>query len=539
MSKLIRICFVFFLVFNSFPFVVGQKHTEKVLKVGVYNNPPKIFINKSNQADGIFIDVLKVIAKNENYKIQYIYGDWYELLEKLKNGTIDIVPDVAYSEERDSLFAFHKLYLLNSWLELFTLKERKINKITEINHLTIGVLKGSIQEKYIIESLKSDFNIDYKYLVYNDYQKTIDALKNREVDVIIANRFMYYSSKFDENILPTGIILKPSDLFFAFRKNINPDIINQFDKEIATMKNNSKSVFYKSIHKWLDKEYKTAFPRFLFWLFGIIILIVFIIAIFNLTLRKKVKEKMQELKLMNQELLFSKIKAEESDQLKTAFLENISHEIRTPLNVICGFSNLLNENDLIAENIKEYTTIIQNSSDQLLHILTDIITLASIETNQETIKYSRFNLYSLMDEIRNIFQKEANKKQVGLKFSTTMTEKKSEIIGDRSKILQIIHHLIHNAIKFTDKGEVSFGYKMKNNHIEFYVTDTGIGITEEQQEKIFDRFTQANSLVQVNYGGTGLGLPISKGLVQILGGKIWVESKIGIGSTFYFTIPVI
>lgn len=373
--------------------------------------------------------------------------------------------------------------------------------------------------------------------MYNDYSESIDALLNHEVDLIIANRFLYYTQIFDQKIIPTGIILKPSDLFFAFRKNIDLEIVTQFDKQIALMKNDPKSIFFKSLHKWLDKDYKTTIPSYMIWLFSFAILIGIIIVIFIFILRQQIKEKTLELKLINQELLFSKIKAEESDQLKTAFLHNISHEIRTPLNVICGFSNLLNDPNIESSTIKEYTDMIQRNSDQLLHVLTDIITIASIETNQEIINYSHFNLYTLMLEIKNIFIKNAYNKKLQLVFTPLLSEKKSEIIGDRSKIIQIIHHLIHNAIKFTNQGEIKFGYRMNDHEVEFFLSDTGIGISEEQQQKIFERFTHANYSVQTNYGGTGLGLPISKGLVNLLGGKIWVVSKLGVGSTFYFTIP--
>ncbi len=519
--------------------LLGQNQPKKVLKVGVYENPPKIFTNPSGKADGIFIEILNEIAIQEHYKIEYVYGNWFELIEKLKAGSIDLIPDVAYTKERDSLFTFHKLYILNSWLEVFTLKEKRVETISVLNGKTIGVLKGSIQESYLKESFKTFYKIEYQYKVYNDYPETMKALQDHEIDAIIANRFLYYSSIFDDNIVPTGIILKPSDLYFAFRKNISSEVVNNFDKQIAKMKNDPKSVFYKSIHKWLEKDVSPRVPRFIFWIFGIIIGIGLFIAFFIIILRKKVKEKTQELNIMNKELLYAKVQAEESDLLKTAFLENISHEIRTPLNVICGFSNLLNEEQLSHETITEYSKIIQNSSDQLLHILTNIITIASIETNQEKLHFTKFHLNSMMDEIKNFFEKEAKAKHIDFDFHFSVFEKNSDIVGDRSKILQIVHHLVHNAIKFTETGKVVFGYKFRNKEIEFFVTDTGIGISEEQQGKIFERFTQANPFVQVNYGGTGLGLPIAKGLVLLLGGRIWVESKLGVGSTFYFTIPVI
>lgn len=537
MFRLSRLFLVCFLVCISI-FTFGKTRSEQPLRVGLYDNPPKVFVNQSGNADGIFIDILKEIAKKEKFTIQYVYGDWFQLMEQLKNGEIDIVPDVALSEDRDSLYTFHKLYIINSWLEIFTLKEQQINSITDINNLKVGVLKGSIQENYLKESLKYIYNIDYEYIVYNDYTHTIKALKNHEVDVIIANRFLNYADIDEKKMRPTGIILKPSDLYFAFRKDINPDIVEKFDKQIAKLKNDPQSVFYQSLNRWLDRDFKFSIPTYYYWLFAFAFLFGIIILIFNIILQKKVKEKTLELKKINQELLYSKIKAEESDQLKTAFLRNISHEIRTPLNVICGFSNLLTDPQIDRQTIKEYSSTIERSSDQLLHILTDIITISSIESNQELLNYTHFDLDLLMNEVKLFFSKQASVKQITLEFEILESEHGSEIIGDRSKILQVIHHFIHNAIKYTSHGSIRFGYQLKDYEVEFYVKDTGIGISEKQKHRIFERFTHADSEAHIQYGGTGLGLPISKGLVQLMGGKIWVESELNVGSTFYFSIPL-
>lgn len=510
---------------------------QNCLKVGVYENPPKIFMNPNQQPDGIFIDIIKEIAKKEGFCIEYVYGNWSDLLEMLKNGEIDIVPDVAFSKERDSLYSFNKLFVLSSWLEVFTLKEHTFNSIYDLNHKRIGVLKGSIQEDYLNTSLKSDFNIDYTVVKYDNYEGTVKALENNEVDVIIANRFFYFSSNCNKNVFPTGIILRPSDLFFAFTKNKHQDLIVLLDKHIANFKNDPESVYYSSIHKWLDKEYRTFFPNYLKWGLLLIFVLVLITLLFNIILRKKVRNKTKELIIMNQELLLAKIKAEESDKLKSSFLNNISHEIRTPLNAICGFSDLLKEQDSTISEREKYIEIVQKSSNQLLKIMTDIITISSIETNQEEVNFSELHINQLNEALYLLFEKEAKKKNLIFNYKNGLSEHKSRILSDKDKIFQILHNLIHNAIKFTHEGTVEFGYQLVNQNLQFFVKDTGIGIEKEDIERIFKKFAQADTQIQAKYGGTGLGIPISRGYAQLLGGDLWVESTLGEGSTFYFTIP--
>lgn len=237
------------------------------------------------------------------------------------------------------------------------------------------------------------------------------------------------------------------------------------------------------------------------------------------------------------ELIKAKEKAEEGDRLKTAFLQNISHEIRTPMNAICGFSDLLNKPGISDEKRDYFTTIIQNSSSQLLSIVNNILTISSIETHQENVNITNTSVNNIIVELLSIFTAQANNQNVSLYSVKPLSDKQSEIYTDRTKLTQVLINLIANALKFTHEGFVEFGYNLKDNFLEFFVKDTGIGIKPEMQEKIFERFRQADATIQVNYGGTGLGLSISKAFVELLGGSVWVESEPGKGSVFYFSIP--
>ncbi len=257
----------------------------------------------------------------------------------------------------------------------------------------------------------------------------------------------------------------------------------------------------------------------------------------------ELKEANQELSIQNEEkekraveLTIAKEKAEESDNLKTAFLQNMSHEIRTPLNGIIGFSKFLNAEYLSKGDIKEITSIIIISGKRLLEIVNNVLDIAKIRTGQVNIENKSILIKSMFSDLINFFTPLTKVKKINLK-SSIPSGKYQAINSDESKIYQILTNLINNAIKFTKSGNIDFGYEIKGSDVLFFVKDTGIGIPVEQFERIFDRFTQADKSIATNYDGVGLGLAICKGLVELLGGRIWVESKINHGTTFFFTIP--
>jgi PAS domain S-box-containing protein len=234
-------------------------------------------------------------------------------------------------------------------------------------------------------------------------------------------------------------------------------------------------------------------------------------------------------------------KAEESDLLKSAFLANMSHEIRTPMNAILGFSQLLKEKRIEPEKQDKFLDIIVSRSKNLLQIINDIIDISKIEANQLTIENNEFSLKKSLYELYSFFEAELythNKSHVNLTLSADLSEVIRNIRSDEVRLKQILTNLISNAIKFTEKGEIEFGYNVKGDNLEFFVRDTGTGIPEESKKHIFERFRQADDSSTREFGGTGLGLSICKQLVEKLGGEIWFDSKTDKGSIFYFTIPL-
>lgn len=242
-------------------------------------------------------------------------------------------------------------------------------------------------------------------------------------------------------------------------------------------------------------------------------------------------------KLAEMELIRAKEKAEESDHLKTAFLHNISHEIRTPMNSIVGFSEFLNDPDLLPEKRQEYTEIIMKSCNQLLSIITDIVSIATIEAGQEKILEKEMDLNETLSQLYKQFLLKVKNQNLSLVLSPFKPENEEIILTDQTKLVQILSNLIDNAIKFTRRGYVNFGYTIVGNEIEFFVEDTGIGIPDEMHEEIFKRFRQVETNTTRQFGGSGLGLTISKAYTELLGGRMWLNSELGKGTTIYFTVP--
>lgn len=237
------------------------------------------------------------------------------------------------------------------------------------------------------------------------------------------------------------------------------------------------------------------------------------------------------------ELIAAKEKAEESDRLKTAFLHNVSHEIRTPMNAIIGFSYLLSDPELSKAEHLQYVDIISQSSNQLLSIINDIMDIANVESGQVKLNIMELNLNSALFILNEQFSYRDNQSKILIKLTTGLRDDEAIIVTDRTKLIQILTNLIANSLKFTKQGQIDFGYVLKDGFLEFFVRDTGIGISNDHIGKIFDRFYQVDGAVSRQYGGTGLGLSICKAYVELLGGKISVESEPGIGTTFIFTIP--
>ena len=254
-----------------------------------------------------------------------------------------------------------------------------------------------------------------------------------------------------------------------------------------------------------------------------------------------------ERKKGEQQLINAKEKAEESDKLKSAFLANMSHEIRTPMNGILGFSELLKNPHLSDSKQQKYIEVIEKSGNRMLNIINDIVDISKIEAGLMDVNLNESNINEQIEYIYTFFKPEVEKKGMQFFFKNTLSAKEATIKTDREKLFAILTNLVKNAIKYSNEGFIEFGYVLKTGgngaelnkkaELEFFIKDTGIGVSKDRQAAIFERFIQADIEDTMARQGAGLGLSITKAYIEILGGKIWVESEETIGSTFYFTLP--
>jgi PAS domain S-box-containing protein len=263
----------------------------------------------------------------------------------------------------------------------------------------------------------------------------------------------------------------------------------------------------------------------------------------------KIESINKDLSESNVELIKAKEKAEESDRLKSAFLANMSHEIRTPMNGILGFTELLKEPNLSTDDQQDFIKTIEISGERMLNTINNIVDISKIESGLITIAIDETNINKKIEFTYKFFKPEVDRKGLQFSFKNGLPTEKAFIKTDNEKVYGVLTNLIKNAIKFTHVGSIEFGYVLKSEgepdsteqsrsaELEFFVKDTGVGINKEQKELIFERFRQGSNDLNRPYEGSGLGLSISKSYIEMLGGKIWVESEVGKGSTFYFTIP--
>ncbi len=247
---------------------------------------------------------------------------------------------------------------------------------------------------------------------------------------------------------------------------------------------------------------------------------------------------LQKIRDINFELQVAKEQAQQSDRLKTAFLQNMSHEIRTPMNGILGFTQLLEMDKNVNQEQKDnYLNLIKDCGQQLLNIINDVVDISKIETGQMRIQKSSVEINYFLTELYNFFK--ITKKDSPIRIQEPQMHTKQCIIHtDGDKLRQVFNNLLVNAYRYAQHGEITFGYTANEGMLDFFVKDTGVGIDRKSLHHIFDRFFRAHDKAKVNESGTGLGLSISQGIIELLGGKIRVESKPGVGTTFRFSLPI-
>lgn len=308
---------------------------------------------------------------------------------------------------------------------------------------------------------------------------------------------------------------------------------------MAELRNNPDSDYYKSVQEWFGTRYKPTVPESLIWVFFVIIGALIIVTSFAITLNYTVQQKTRDLLAKNAELQAAKEKAEESDRLKTVFLQNMSHEIRTPMNGILGFLELLREPELDDETKSAYVGIMNESGHRLMETINNIVEISKIESNQVRVNHDVVDINQCLENHYEAFKYQAESKGLNLNLHMGIGAHRSVAVADKYILNVVFANLLGNAVKFTRKGSVDFGASIDGDQVVCFVRDTGPGIASDRQQAIFERFVQEHVATTRPYEGSGLGLAIVKAYLDMIDGRVWVESEPGVGSTFWFSFPYV
>jgi len=475
---------------------------------------------KDGKHIGLTNDYFKKFQEKINTPIKVIQTKtWIESIESAKKRECDIMSLVMETEERKSYLNFTTPYL-NIPLVLAT--KLDVPFITDFNSLeakVIGIPKGYAFNEILRKR--------YPKLIILDVKNTKEGLQKVSDGQIfgyigtLASVGYLFQKEFTGELKIAGKFDEKWELGLGVR-NDDPILLSIFEKVINDISETDKQDI---LNRWIAIKYEKGIDYSLVWQILFISILIIVGTIYwN-----------RRLSLLNTELENARIKAEEATLTKSNFLSNMSHEIRTPLNAIVNMAYILKRKTADKTQL-HHIEVIEKASNSLITILNTILDLSKIEANKLELSKVNFNLTELLDNVNNIVKLKAEEK--GLTFSIIYDEIDSTTLyGDDLKLTQILINLTSNAVKFTDSGYVKlFVKKISTNRFRFSINDTGIGITKKQIDKLFSPFTQADSSITRKYGGTGLGLSLTKELVELMNGKIWVESVVGAGSRFIFEI---
>jgi signal transduction histidine kinase len=544
----------------AFPIAVSANDPVTV-RVGVYENSPKIFTDDRGNASGFWPDIIEYIASEEGWEVEYIHGTWIQCLNRLEKNEIDIMPDVSYTEARSKLYAFSNETVLASWSRVYAKEEADIQSILDLEGKDIAVLKGSanVEGPEGIKELVKKFDLDCTFTELDSYTKVFEMVESGEADAGVTNKDFGNMHEKDFDVERTPIIFRPSHIQFAFPKesSLTPYLIERIDYHMKDLKANVDSIYYQSLVKWLGVKpaEKPVIPGWIIWTLIGIGGLAFLLAGGSFILRSQVRAKTQQLqaeiterKQAEDELskyrdhLEELVKErtselEEMSRHKSQFLANMSHELRTPLNSIIGYTKLMAEGLAggINEKQEKFLHIVYRNSKHLLELINGLLDISLIEAGKTVLSYETFPISDLLSEVIPAVEQLAREK--GLVLTYSVAPGIDSLDADKVKIRQVLINILGNAIKFTSEGSVKLNVTAKDSELIFFVADTGMGIKKDDLGAIFDSFKQVGPAQIAGYEGTGLGLAISKHYIEMQGGRIWAESEPGKGSTFTFTLP--
>ncbi len=535
-----------FLFLITLAFICSGVKAQYKIMLG-NNYPPYNFINEEDKLVGFNIDILKALDELYHYDIQISTGEWTYINQALKNNNIQAIAGTHYPGNLDNNYIYTRS-IVNSF-HCFLYNSNYVNRFSLERFRSLREPLVALWENDVLIHYVQSINPSAKFIFIDDYEQLTTMLDNKEVTCVFAQRVpvMYYANRLGKDyVRALDHQILERNMGFKVAKGY-PELAEMLDNglEVILANGEYQRIYDKWIYKYSesDNNWQNYYKHFLFTGFIVIIILLFLL-IANRVLKSRIKSKTKDLQQqldlnseIMKELAEQKDKAEESDKMKSSFLANMSHEIRTPMNGILGFTELLRTPNYSSDEQKHFIEIIEQSGNRMLVTINNIIDVSKLQSGAEKPRFTAVNVYDILNQLQVFFTREANAKGIDLIVDEIESSYSEIIFTDEYKLNSILTNLIKNAIKFTDNGYIKVTYSIDKDWAEFWISDTGIGIAHDKQVSVFNQFEQAEVSNSRSYEGSGLGLSITKGYVELLKGEISLESEPLKGTTFYVRIP--
>ncbi len=509
------------------------------IRVGSYENPPKVYTDENKNHIGLFPDLLEYIATQEGWELEYVDGNWTQCLDRLENNELDVMVDVAFSNERAEIYDFNQEEVFTNWGVVYIKEGSNIESLFDLHNKTIAVMSGSIHTigSEGIMNLTKRFNINCTFVEYANYQNVFEALDAGSADAGVVNRLFGILYSDDYDIYKTSIIFNPCSLKFAFPKNssISQYLIERIDAHLVLLKRDSGSIYYELLSKYFfgKQESLIIIPE---WVLPVILSSAGLVLIFifiSFILKQKVNIRTAELKESENDY-------RKAYQRVDFYKDLFTHDINNILQNLLSGMELCN---MILDNpneVRSYLNLIETQIIRGRKLVSNIRKISQIDTDEKSL--NQIEIYNILDDVVNYIKLTFKNKEINIRidsFSKQIYVQANEFIRD------VFENILINAIRHSSSLISEINIKITRDHksdadyIKMEFKDNGVGIIDTWKEKIFQRETIRDH----NFKGIGLGLSLVKKVIMSYNGKIWVEDRIkgdySKGSNFILLIPEI